>query len=92
VEENLAQRVLGALEGVFSDERVGGDASVDLLDTVGQHLRLNVENTEGGGGQKHIVVYAPYWIVNTTQYSLRIKEDGTNALPAGTVSSDKLVH
>jgi hypothetical protein len=62
---------------------------VDLIDTVGQHLRLCVENSEGGGGQRHIVVYAPYWVVNTTQYSLRIKEDGSNVLPAGTVSSDK---
>jgi hypothetical protein len=43
-----------------------------------------VENNEGGGGQKNIVVYCPYWIVNSTQYIYRIREEGEIDLPAGT--------
>ncbi len=43
-----------------------------------------MENNEGGGGQKNIVVYCPYWIVNSTQYVYRIREEGEMELPAGT--------
>jgi hypothetical protein len=50
-----------------------------------------VENTEGSGGQRHIVVYCPYWIINNSQFSLRIKEDGSAFLPAGTVTALKYV-
>lgn len=71
------------------DEGDAGDASVDLADTVGQRLRLFVENTEGGGGERHIAVYCPYWIVNTSQYALRIREELNLAMPAGTVSPQK---
>jgi hypothetical protein len=58
-------------------------------DTVGQRIRLNVENTLGGGGQRQIAVFCPYWIVNTSQYSLRVTEEGVNVLPAGTVTAQK---
>ena len=73
----------------FLDEGEAGDAWVDLADTVGQRLRLNVENVEGGGGERHIAVYSPYWIVNTSQYAIRIREELSMALPAGTVTQLK---
>ena len=66
-----------------------GDDSVFLLDSMGQKLRLQVENTLGRGGQRSIVVYCPYWIVNTTQFKLRVKEDGSVFLPAGSVTNLK---
>ena len=50
-----------------------------------------MENTLGRGGQRTIVVYCPYWIVNTTQFKLRIKEDGSPLLPAGSVTNLRLV-
>jgi hypothetical protein len=50
---------------------------------------LSVENTEGGGGQRNIVVYCPYWIVNTTQYMYHIREEGELDLPAGTKESEQ---
>lgn len=65
------------------------ETSVVLVDTVGQKLRLKVENNEGGGGQRHLIVYCPFWIVNTTQFSFRIREEGRISLPAGTVTSQK---
>ena len=69
----------------------GEDASVELADSQGQRLRLNIENVEGGGGERQIVVYCPYWIVNTSQYKLRLREEGSHKdhLPAGTVTVTK---
>ena len=57
-----------------------------LTDAVGQRLRLEIENKVGGGGHRSLVVYCPYWIVNTSQYSIRLREDGALYLPAGTVT------
>ncbi len=56
---------------------------------MGQRLRVNIENTVGGGGQRHIAVYCPYWIVNTSQFMFRIREEGSTILPAGTVTLQK---
>eukprot|EP01038_Epipyxis_sp_PR26KG_P006870 gene6870-9407_t len=70
----------------FLEENEGENDSVILTDSVGQKLRLNIENTEGGGGQRHVAIYCPYWIVNTTQYSYRIREDISRLLPAGSVT------
>lgn len=77
----------GAIEGFLEEEEEV--SSVTLSDTAGQKLRLNVENIEGGGGQRHITVYCPYWIVNTSQFSFRIREEGDMELPAGTVTAQK---
>ena len=60
-----------------------------LFDSVGQKLRIQMENTLGRGGQRSIVVYCPYWVVNTTQFKLRIREDGSPLLPAGSVTALK---
>lgn len=67
------------------------DSAVDLVDTVGQKLRLGVENIEGQGGERHITVFCPYWVINTSQYKLRIRDDRNSELPAGTVFPHKYV-
>ena len=40
------------------------DKSIDMMDSVGQKMTLLVENINIGAGQRHIIVYAPYWIPN----------------------------
>jgi hypothetical protein len=73
----------------FIDEDNKEDVHAVLTDTVGQRLFINIDNKEGGGGQRHIAVYCPYWIVNTSQFSLRIRQEGSQHLPAGTVTLQK---
>jgi hypothetical protein len=55
----------------------------------GQRLRLHVENMLGRGNERHVAVYCPYWIINTCQYSIRLKEDINTTMPAGTVTAQK---
>ena len=81
--ESIVGKLQRTLEG-FLDEGGTEDASVELTDFMGQRLRLCIENKIGGGGQRHIVVYCPYWIVNTSQYAFRIRDEGSQHLPAGT--------
>lgn len=97
-EENSGRTFVGTInniqktvEGFLVETESGEDASVLLADSMGQRLRLNIENVEGGGGERHIVVYCPYWIVNTSQYCLRIREEGApkDQLPAGSVTPTK---
>lgn len=58
-----------------------------VLDSVGQRLMLNIENIRGGGGQRRISVFCPFWIVNTTEHSLRYKQETGKAYVSGTVLS-----
>jgi len=62
-------------------------AETTVVDGVGQRLTLNIENARGGGGQRRISVFAPFWIVNTTEHSLRYKQEGSKSFVSGTVSS-----
>lgn len=62
------------------------DSSITLTDSVGQRLCLQIENKLGSGRQRNVVVYCPYWVVNTSQYTIRLKEEGAQYLPAGTVT------
>lgn len=93
--EGIVGKMQRTLEGLLEDNTgTSGESNEDitsivLTDTVGQRIRLNVENTLGGGGQRQVAVYCPYWVVNTSQYSLRIMEEGINVLPAGTVTAQK---
>lgn len=57
------------------------------MDSVGQRLSLKVENVRGGGGQRRISLFCPFWIVNTTEHSLRYKQEKGKAFVSGTVSS-----
>lgn len=86
VESGIAS-IQRKIEG-FLEEDIR-DKTLWLTDFIGQRLKLQIENVVGGGGQRFITVYAPYWIVNTSQYVLRYKEEHSDHFPAGTVTSNK---
>jgi hypothetical protein len=88
-QNGIVDKLQKAIEGILEENEQDDVSNVILTDTVGQRLRLNVENTQGAGGQRHIVVYCPYWIVNTSQYAFRIREEGEMELPAGSVTPQK---
>jgi hypothetical protein len=58
-----------------------------VVDHLGQKLNLYIENKLGGGGQRHITIYCPYWIVNTTEHALRYRQENTSSYVSGTVLS-----
>jgi hypothetical protein len=91
-----------ALSGVPGTEKVDGKvhridtalffpddvvAETSVVDTVGQRLRLQIENTLGGGGQRRISLFCPFWIVNTTEHALRYRQDKSKTFVSGTVLS-----
>ncbi|RYH23329.1 hypothetical protein EON65_18005 [archaeon] len=86
---SLVNRLQKAIEGILDDSGEDDVYSIVLTDTVGQKLRLNVENTQGGGGQRHVVVYCPYWVVNTSQYAFRVREEGEMEQTAGSVTTQR---
>jgi hypothetical protein len=64
------------------------EAETTVVDKIGQRLTLNIENVRGGGGQRRISVYAPFWIVNTTEHPLRYRQEkGNTSFVSGTCSS-----
>lgn len=88
--EKFVDKLKRKIEGFLDDNEVIEDnTSIILYDTAGQSVRVLIENNQGGGGQRHISVYCPYWIVNTSQYAFRIREEGEVELPAGSVSAQK---
>ncbi len=58
-----------------------------VVDSLGQRLTLKISNVMGGGGQRKITLYCPYWIVNCTEHSLRYKQEGKKSFVSGTVHS-----
>jgi hypothetical protein len=70
---------------LFFPEDIVSETSV--VDTVGQRLRLNIENIRGGGGQRRISLFCPFWIVNTTEHALRYRQEKSKAFVSGTVLS-----
>ena len=36
-------------------------AETEVVDGIGQRLTLSIENIRGGGGQRRIAVYCPFW-------------------------------
>ncbi len=58
-----------------------------VVDSLGQKLTLQIENIRGGGGQRRISVYCPFWIVNTTEHPLRYKQENSKVFVCGTVHS-----
>lgn len=58
-----------------------------VVDGVGQRLTLGIENIRGNGGQRRISVFCPIWIVNTTEHSLRYRQENSKAFVSGTVVS-----
>jgi hypothetical protein len=84
----LTAAIKNLAESILDDSAVTPqDTFVTLTDSVGQRLCLQIENKLGNGKQRNVVVYCPYWIVNTSQYTIRLKEDGGQYLPAGTVTA-----
>lgn len=68
---------------MFLPQDVADETAV--VDSLGQRLTLNIENIRGGGGQRRISVYCPFWIVNTTEHALRYKQEGSKSYVSGTV-------
>lgn len=62
-------------------------SETEVVDSVGQRLTLNIENIRGGGGQRRISVYCPFWIINTTEYALMYKQEKGKSFVSGTVVS-----
>lgn len=58
-----------------------------VVDSVGQRLTLHIENVRGGGGQRRVSLFCPFWIVNTTEHPLRYKQDKGKNFCCGTVIS-----
>ena len=89
-DKGLAETVIEGFKGLLEDnDEPLADTSIVLTDSVGQRIRLQIENQVGGGGHRSVVVYCPYWVVNTSQYTLRLREEGSPHLPAGTVTAQK---
>ena len=81
---DAASILLAATGGHKETFSNGPKGSIDMTDSVGQKMRLMVENTDVGSGQKHIVVYATHWIVNISNHSLVLKDSNHSTLPSGT--------
>lgn len=45
-------------------------SSTTVVDSIGQKLTLKIDNVQGGGGQRRISIFCPFWIVNNTEHSL----------------------
>lgn len=85
-ESDRAGGKVHAIEGVtYSAADIADETTV--VDSVGQRLALQIENIRGGGGQRRISLYCPFWIVNTTEHALRYKEDKEKEYVCGTVIS-----
>jgi hypothetical protein len=70
---------------VFFAEDVVNELSV--VDSIGQRLVLGIENSRGGGGQRSIAVFSPFWIINTTEHALRYRQEKSKAYVSGTIVS-----
>jgi len=58
-----------------------------VVDHLGQRLNLFIENKLGGGGQRHITVFCPYWIVNTTEHAFRYRQENIPSFVSGTMTN-----
>lgn len=61
-----------------------------VVDSIGQRLTLGIDNSRGGGGQRRISLFCPFWILNTTEHALRYKQDKTSSYVSGTVISPSM--
>ena len=74
------------LRDTFCAEDIATETTV--VDSVGQRLTLLLDNVFGNGGQRHVTIYSPFWIVNTTEHSLRYKQEKALSYVSGTVWRD----
>jgi hypothetical protein len=70
---------------IFSPQDVAAETTV--VDGIGQRVALNIENLRGGGGQRRLSVFCPFWIVNATEHCLRYKQENGTSFVSGTVSA-----
>ena len=80
------------LDKIIANIGFGGEGiatETTVVDSEGQRLVLRIDNVLGGGGQRKVVLYCPFWIVNTSQHALRYKQEGKSAFVSGTVSEKK---
>ncbi len=77
----------GKVHAVESTNYVADDVATEttVVDSVGQRLTLRIENIRGGGGQRKITLFCPFWIVNTTEHSLRYSQEKGKSYVSGTV-------
>lgn len=69
---------------VYSIDDIATETTV--VDHLGQKLNLYIENQLGGGGQRRITIYCPYWIINTTDHALRYRQEKTSSFVSGTMT------
>jgi len=62
-------------------------STTTVVDSIGQRLNLDIENKHGAGGQRHITISCPYWIINTTEHALRYKQEKSSQLVSGSIQS-----
>ena len=55
-----------------------------VIDSLGQPLSLSIENVVGGGGQRRVSVFCPFWIINLTEHSLKYRHDASSSFVSGT--------
>jgi len=60
-----------------------------VVDDQGQSLSLSLNNVVGGGGQRRVSVYSPFWIVNLTEHALKYKHDSNSSFVSGTYHFEK---
>eukprot|EP00804_Cyclotella_cryptica_P020229 CCRYP_010930-RC/>CCRYP_010930-RC protein AED:0.04 eAED:0.04 QI:95/1/1/1/0.91/0.91/24/65/5640 len=90
-EENEAdEKVNGSMLYGHGYEAENVDSETTVIDSLGQRLILHIDNVIGGGGQRFITLYCPYWILNTTSHSLRYKQEKVSSFVSGTVLSPGL--
>jgi hypothetical protein len=58
-----------------------------VVDSLGQKLSLNIENIRGGGGQRRVSIFCPFWVVNTTEHAFRYRQESSRVFVSGTVVS-----
>lgn len=81
--EATAGKVHSVDSATFSQHEIATETTV--VDGIGQRLTLQLENIRGGGGQRRISLFCPFWIVNTTEHSLLYKQEKSKAFVSGTV-------
>ncbi|OQR99498.1 vacuolar protein sorting-associated protein 13 family protein [Achlya hypogyna] len=69
------------------------DAILELTEKKGRTttrpLKLQIENVVGDGGQRAIVFYAPYWLINYTPYGLQYKQETRHYQVAGSSGAEE---
>ena len=66
------------------------DEETCVVDSVGQRLKVGINNMQGGGGQRQISIFCPFWIVNTTEHSFLYRQENTKSFVCGSVHSEHL--